>query len=155
MSHHWRQMSKKIPAKIYRNTFAVFDLGIYQQGLFLVVQWGTLPRESFYLGFLRFAENASTENGTERRSLTRGKKWSVLRDAFVKMAGFQVIPHTNSLLIRLYKVRYCGAFLSLFRKFERLRRHNFAHFTSSPLEKRVIRHELLDCGWTKANQRAV
>jgi hypothetical protein len=149
-------MSKKIPAKIYRNTFAVFDLGIYQQGLFLVVQWGTLPRESFYLGFLRFAENASTENGTERRWLSRGAKNGVFCGMlFVKMAGFQVLPRTNSLLIRLYKVRYCGAFLSLFRKFERLRRHNFAHFTSSPLEKRVIRHELLDCGWTEANQRAV
>jgi hypothetical protein len=34
-------------------------------------------------------------------------------------------------------------------------RHNFAYFTSSPLEKRVIRHELLDCGWTEADQRAV
>src|SRR5579859_6071192 len=52
-------------------------------------------------------------------------------------------------------MRYSGSFLSLFTKFERLRRHNFAHFTSSPLEKRVIRHELLDCGWTEADQRAV
>lgn len=30
--------------------------------------------------------------------------------------------------------------------------HNFAHFTSSPLGKEIIRHELLDCGWTEADQ---
>jgi len=77
------------------------------------------------------------------------------RDGFVKMAGFQFPHRTTSQLIRLAKVRYSGSFLSLFTKFERLRRHNFAHFTSSPLEKRVIRHELLDCRWTEADQRAV
>jgi hypothetical protein len=55
-------MSKEIPAKIDRNTFAVFDLGIYQQELFLIVQLGALPRQSFYLGFPGFAGNASTEN---------------------------------------------------------------------------------------------
>src|SRR5258707_11770258 len=46
-------------------------------------------------------------------------------------------------------------FCSVFTEFECLRRHNFAHFTSSPLEKRVIGHELLDCGWTEAEQRAI
>jgi len=77
------------------------------------------------------------------------------RDGFVKMAGFQFVHRTTSQLIRSAKMRYSRSFLSLFTKFERLRRHNFAHFTSSPLEKRVIRHELLDCGWTEADQRAV
>jgi hypothetical protein len=67
-------MSKEIPAKIHRNTFAVFALGIYQQGLFLVVQWGALPRQLFYLGFPQFTGNASTENGAESGGCQEGQK---------------------------------------------------------------------------------
>jgi hypothetical protein len=74
------------------------------------------------------------------------------RDGFVKMAEFQLLHCAISLLIRFVKVRYSGSFLSVFIKFERLRRHNFAHFTSSPLEKEVIGHELLDCRWAAADQ---
>jgi hypothetical protein len=55
-------MPKEISAKIHRDTFAIFDLGVYEQRLFLVVQWDSLPRQLFYLGFLWFAENASGED---------------------------------------------------------------------------------------------
>ena len=48
-----------------------------------------------------------------------------------------MLRRTISQLIRLAKVRYSGLFLPVFRKFEHLWRHNFAHFTSSALEKEL------------------
>jgi hypothetical protein len=76
------------------------------------------------------------------RLLKKGKSDMVSGCDFVKMAGFHVMHRTLSLLLRSKEVRYSGSFLSVFTKFERLRRHNFAHCTSLLLEK-----ELSDMGY--------
>jgi hypothetical protein len=93
--------------------------------------------------------------GTRGEACQEGKNVNVSEDGFVKMAGFQLLRCTILLLILDEQIGYSGSFLSVFTELECLRRHNFAHFTSSPLEKRVIGHDLLDCGWTEADRRAI
>lgn len=61
------------------------------------MQWGALPRQSFYLGFPRFAGTASTENGAERGWLSSEAKNAVFREGgSVKMAGFHFLYRTTS-----------------------------------------------------------